>query len=199
MVNGILTHQQGRAIDILFEDSKCAFRQRNSKPARLGIFKLEHDHDFFVRFTDYLDANEDLAHRLVFEFTYPALEIMHDRVAKNLQAVADRGYVFSIDHVRRFDRNWSSLRQKNFRYIKVTSELLLAESARGEDGAKLVQAFKDNLHQNEIDLIVEKIESEAQVSQLNELGIDFGQGALLGRPKIADQYLQPGVKLAAAS
>ena len=36
-----------------------------------------YDVDFFTRFTDYLDANEDLAQRLVFEFTYPAVEMMH--------------------------------------------------------------------------------------------------------------------------
>lgn len=146
------------------------------------------DNDFFTRFTDYLDANEDLAHRLVFEFTYPAVEMMHDRVRTNLEAIAKRGYAFSVDHIRRFDLDWAALRAKNFRYVKASSAMLLAESSKGEEGRKRVHQFKQALFDNGIDLIVEKIEYESKMPHILELGIDYGQGTLFGVPQIATQF-----------
>ncbi|WP_411816622.1 EAL domain-containing protein [Hyphococcus sp. DH-69] len=147
------------------------------------------DHDFFTRFTDYLDANEDLAHRLVFEFTYPAVEMMHERVRTNLESIAKRGYAFSVDHIRRFDHDWAALRQKNFRFVKASSAMLLAESNAGEEGRKRVHQFKQALYDNGIDLIVEKIEYESQMPHILELGIDYGQGALFGVPQVATQFM----------
>ena len=133
------------------------------------------DEDFFLRFTDYLDANEDLARRLVFEFTYPAVEIMNDRVKKNLKAVADRGFAFSVDHIRRFDLNWPSL--------------LLGEVAKGDIGRARIKSFKDALRDNNIDLIVEKVEYETHMPDILSLGIDYGQGSLFGAPRVASAYL----------
>lgn len=157
------------------------------------------DHDFFTRFTDYLDANDDLAHRIVFEFTYPAVEMMHARVRDNLKAVAKRGFAFSVDHIRRFDLNWQALAEKNFRFVKASSALLLNESAKGDEGRARIRAFKNNLQKHNIDLIVEKIEHETDMPEILRLGIDYGQGALFGAPLIANRYLQPEAELAAVS
>jgi len=157
------------------------------------------DEEFFVRFTDYLDANNDLAQRLVFEFTYPAVEIMNETVQKNLDSIARRGYAFSVDHVRRFDLNWRALREKNFRFVKASSAMLLNENS-GDDAARArVKAFKDRLRENDIDLIVEKVELEAHMPEILALGIDFGQGELFGAPRPASFYVTPDIELAAAS
>lgn len=150
------------------------------------------DQDFFTRFTDYLDANHDLAQRLVFEFTYPAVEMMHERVQKNLKAVADRGFAFSVDHIRRFDLNWAALRERNFRFVKAPGSLLLAESAKGDVGRARIKAFKTALRENDIDLIVEKVEYETQMPEILSLGIDYGQGALFGAPRFAADYIGSG-------
>ncbi len=162
-----------------------------------------YDVDFFTRFTDYLDANEDLAPRLVFEFTYPAVEMMHERVRKNLRAITDRGFAFSVDHIRRFDLNWAALREQNFRFVKASGALLLSESCKGDIGQARIRTFKKALLDNEIDLIVEKIEHEEQMPEILKLGIDYGQGALFGPPRIASAYIRadmaPPPELAAAS
>ncbi len=171
-----------------------ALRQLGPQSAHYRIFcnispATIYDVDFFTRFTDYLDANEDLAQRLVFEFTYPAVEMMHDRVKKNLRLVADRGFSFSVDHIRRFDLNWTALREQNFRYVKASGALLLSESCKGDVGQARIRAFKKALVDNEIDLIVEKVEYEEQMPEILKLGIDYGQGALFGAPRIASDYL----------
>jgi len=147
------------------------------------------DTDFFARFTDYLDENEDLAPRLVFEFTYPAIEIMHPKVELNLTKIADRGFAFSVDHIRRMDYNWSLLRAKNFRFVKASSAMLLAES-RGDAVAQTrVKLFKERLRDAGIDLIVEKVELESHMPEILALGIDYGQGDLFGAPRPASFYL----------
>ena len=158
-----------------------------------------YDQDFFSRFTDYLDANADLAPRLVFEFTYPAVELMHERVQDNLKAIAKRGYAFSVDHIRRLDLNWAELREKNFRFVKASSTMLLNEN-RGDAAAQArVKAFKDKLRQNDIDLIVEKVEIESHMPEILALGIDFGQGELFGAPRPKSFYIHPDLELAQAS
>lgn len=157
------------------------------------------DQDFFSRFTDYLDANADLAPRLVFEFTHPAVEMLHERVSRNLDAIAERGYVFSVDHIRRFDHNWKALRDKNFRFVKAPSAMLLNEN-RGDAAARTrVKTFKDKLCDNGIDLIVEKVELESQMPEILSFGIDYGQGELFGAPRPAAFYIRPSLELAAAS
>ncbi len=181
-----------------------ALRQLGARAQHYRIFcnispATVFDEDFFIRFTDYLDANSDLAERLVFEFTYPAVEIMHEKVEKNLQAIAERGFVFSVDHIRRFDLNWKKLRDKNFRFVKASSTLLLSENHGSEAGQACIRAFKERLQDNEIDLIVEKVEMEAQMPEINALGIDFGQGELFGAPRPASCYLASDIQLAIAS
>ncbi len=157
------------------------------------------DEDFFARFSDYLDANADLSKRLVFEFTYPAVEIMHERVGANLNAIAQRGFAFSIDHIRRFDLDWSALKEKNFLFAKTTSAMLLG-AHRGDAAARArVKTFVKQLSDKNIDLIVEKIESEAQIPEILDLGIDYGQGELFAAPRPASSFMTDLPALAKAS
>lgn|GEM_PF-1433414 len=158
-----------------------------------------YDQDFFARFTDYLDANRDLASRLVFEFTYPAVEILSGRVERNLDEIAQRGYAFSVDHITRLDLNWDALREKNFRYVKASSKLLLNANRGDEQSKAQVKTFKDRLCESNIDLIVEKVELEAHMPEILALGIDYGQGDLFGAPRPASFYIEPKVELAKAS
>jgi cyclic-di-GMP phosphodiesterase, flagellum assembly factor TipF len=158
-----------------------------------------YDQDFFARFTDYLDVHSDLAPRLVFEFTYPAVKLLTDRAERNLQAIAERGYAFSVDHISRLDHNWSALQEKNFHYVKASSKLLLSASRGDPQSRARVTSFKETLCDNDIDLIVEKVELEADMPEILGLDIDFGQGALFGAPRPANVYIPPRVALAKAS
>lgn len=147
------------------------------------------DKDFFARFTDYLDANADMAPRIVFEFTFPAVEMMSGTVEKNLDAIAQRGYAFSVDHIRRFDLNWKRLSDRNFRFVKCSSALLLAENNGGEQARMRVRSFRERLREHNIDLIVEKVELESHVPEILTLGIDYGQGELFGAPRPSGYYI----------
>ena len=142
------------------------------------------DSEFFDQFTDYLDLNRDLAEQLVFEFTYPATEMMNKTVVRNLASVARRGYAFSVDHIGRFDFNLAALREKNFRYVKASSALLLREG-----DPERILAFRERLRAHDLELIVEKVEREAHLREILSLGVRYAQGELFGAPRPAEDYV----------
>ncbi|MEE2690604.1 MAG: EAL domain-containing protein [Pseudomonadota bacterium] len=171
-----------------------AFRKLKHRDSQFAVFcnlspATLFDTEFFNHFTDYLEINGDLSSRLVFEFTYPAVQMMHPRFEKNLDAIARRGFAFSVDHVQSLDLDWSALRSRNFRFAKAPSALLLAASNGGEAAAAKLRTFRKRLADSGIDLIAEKIEFESHMPEILELGIDFGQGNLFGAPRPADFYV----------
>lgn len=155
------------------------------------------DKDFFVQFTDYLDANKDLAEQLVFEFTYPAIEMMNGAEDANLSLVASRGYAFSVDHISRFDIDWNALRKRNFRYAKASSALLLGDG--GEADLRKAAVLIGRLRDIGVELIAEKIEQPAHAQLAQALGIRYGQGAAFAPPRPARAHLESPQKLAVAS
>ena len=171
-----------------------AFRKLKHRDSQFAVFcnlspATLYDTEFFNHFTDYLEINDGLASRLVFEFTYPAVQMMHPRFEENLEAIARRGFAFSVDHVHSLDLDWKSLRARNFRFAKASSALLLAASSGGEEAAAKVRTLRKRLADAGIDLIAEKIEFESHMPEILELGIDFGQGNLFGSPRPADFYV----------
>jgi cyclic-di-GMP phosphodiesterase TipF (flagellum assembly factor) len=171
-----------------------AFRRLKAHDSQFAVFcnlspATLFDTEFFNHFTDYLEANSDLSSRLIFEFTYPAIHMMHPRFEDNLRAIARRGFAFSVDHVHSLDVDWSTLRAKNFRFVKASSSLLLAASAEGDAGAEKVRAFRKRLADAGVDLVAEKIENESDMPEILALGIDYGQGNLFGPPRRADFYV----------
>lgn len=154
----------------------------NISPATL------YDTEFFNHFTDYLEMNRGLSQRLVFEFTYPAVQMMHPRFEENLAAIAKRGFMFSVDHVHSLDVDWQALRDRNFRFAKASAALLHAAAGADASGA-LLRGFRKRIEDAGVDLIAEKIEFETDMPEILALGLDYGQGNLFGAPQPANVYL----------
>ena len=171
-----------------------ALRKQARRAPRLTVFcnlspATLYDEQFFGHFVDYLEANTDLASRLVFEFTYPAVQMMHPRVEENLNAIAAKGFTFSIDHVHKFDIDVEALKLRGFAFIKIASSLLTAAHNGDEEQARRLATLRKRLADNEIDLIAEKIEREEDMPALAGLGLDYGQGNLFGPPRQSQFYL----------
>jgi cyclic-di-GMP phosphodiesterase TipF (flagellum assembly factor) len=73
------------------------------------------------------------------------------------------------------------LGERGIRYVKVPSQVLLGDGATGSD----IHAadLSDLLGRFGISLIAEKIEIEAQVVDLLEYDVRFGQGYLFSQPR----------------
>ncbi|MEK7264709.1 MAG: EAL domain-containing protein [Pseudomonadota bacterium] len=184
-----------------------ALRDEKKRAPRLAVFcnlspATVYDTDFFNQLTDYLELNGDLATNLIFEFTYPAIQTMHPRVTENLNAIAAKGFEFSIDHVHSIDLDWEDLRARNFCFAKAPASLLLAASRGDEASVARLRAFRKRLAEAGVDLIAEKIEFENHMPEILSLGIDYGQGNLFGAARRADFYLgaeSPGADKAVAA
>ena len=129
-----------------------------------------------------MERNERLAPSLVFEFAQTDFASHDGGVRANLGRLADMGFRFSIDQIETLDLDVGELVDRQVSFLKVEADALLA---RLVDGGLDVHRLLRMLDRAGIYLIVEKIESEAQVVELLDYGIDFGQGYLFGAPRLS--------------
>jgi cyclic-di-GMP phosphodiesterase TipF (flagellum assembly factor) len=142
------------------------------------------DTNFFRDFIDFMEDNDELAPNLIFEFAHADLAA-HDKAAlAELNRLADLGFRFSVDQVADLDLNVTALASRRFAFVKIDANLLLGRLGHDPPEGD-VRDFKALLDQAGIDLIVEKIEGEAQLIELLDYNIDYGQGYLFGSPRLA--------------
>jgi cyclic-di-GMP phosphodiesterase TipF (flagellum assembly factor) len=143
------------------------------------------DRGFFRDFIGFMQDNAELAASIVFEFPQRAIVAIGDNLRRDLDALARLGFRFSLDQVTDLDLDIDALAARSFRFVKIEAGRLLAPDS-GVDPAEL----KRRLDAKGIDLVVEKIETEAMLVEMLDLNIDFGQGYLFGEPRLsrADQH-----------
>lgn len=140
------------------------------------------DAAFIDQFLDFLERNAELADHLHFEFAQGDLSQMDEAASMALERLARAGFHFSLDQVQSLDFDCAGLAERNFRFVRVAADLLLSGTARA--GADIdVADLKSLLARHGIDLIAEKVESEAAVVDLLDLDIDLAQGYLFGEPR----------------
>lgn len=137
---------------------------------------------FFREFQSFLSQNRAAADLVQFEFRQDALAEMGPLEVESLRAVADLGFHFSIDNVTdlRVDfRRWSDL---GFRSVKVAADRLLGRVPL-VTGDIHVEDMAGHLQRQGLTLIVDHVEQEAQVIDLLDYGLGFGQGNLFSSPR----------------
>lgn len=156
---------------------------------RLGFFcnvspHTLRDQDFFSDFLDFLELNEELAPNLIFEVAQADFIAQGVVETAHLGRLAMLGCRFSIDQVTDLDFDAAALAMRRIRFVKVAAEILMAEAAVDQQAPL---NLKRRLAAQGIDLIVEKIETEAILVELLDQEIEFGQGYLFGEPRPARQ------------
>lgn len=137
---------------------------------------------FFREFQGFLGQNRAVAELVQFEFRQEALAEMGPLEIESLRAVADLGFHFSIDNVTdlRVDfRRWSDI---GFRSIKVAADRLLGRAPLTTGDIHL-EDMAGHLQRQGLTLIVDRVEQEAQVIDLLDYGLSFGQGNLFSSPR----------------
>jgi cyclic-di-GMP phosphodiesterase TipF (flagellum assembly factor) len=142
------------------------------------------DKPFLSDFVDYMAFNTDLAAKMVFEFGQSAFDAIDDEVFNDLERLTSLGFRFSVDQVTSLDLKVAELARRRVKFIKVNAKLLLAH-ARGQQPGTGLRELKKKLDRFAIDLIAEKIEDQPMLIELLDSPIDFGQGHLLGEPRLS--------------
>jgi cyclic-di-GMP phosphodiesterase TipF (flagellum assembly factor) len=135
----------------------------------------------FQQLLEFLDANRAIAPSVVLEFTQSALRSAGPIENESLSALADLGFRFSLDNLQDLRIEPRDLAARGFRYVKIPGNLLL----NPKDAASDIHPadLSDLLGRFGIDLIAEKIESEAMVVDLLDYDVRFGQGFLFSPPR----------------
>lgn len=145
------------------------------------------DTGFMNDLVTFLAQYRPLAARLIFEMPFTDIEGAGKILTEMLDGLSQLGCRFSVDQVRKRRIDINMLKSRHVRFIKLDAGWLLRE-AKQPDGASKVRKLKGQLDRSGLDLIVEKIEKDAELRELLEYGIDFGQGYLFGKPDLHSVY-----------
>ncbi|HEX5508254.1 MAG TPA: EAL domain-containing protein [Pseudolabrys sp.] len=140
------------------------------------------DSTYFQQFLEFMEANRALAPTLMLEFTQHAYRNFGPIEHESLAALADRGFRFSMDHVTDLRITPKELAERSFRVVKVPAKLLLDRAAGAQSDIHPAD-LADLLARSGIDLIAERIETEAMVVDLLDQDVRFGQGFLFSQPR----------------
>lgn len=140
------------------------------------------DAEFMSQFVDFLESNRELAGRIIFEFAQRDMAGVGEAVRTQLRRLSRLGFHFSMDQVEHLDLDPNSLADMRFRYVKVPARLLISDPRRA--GAHVdPQDLRDLLDRADIELIVDKIETENHVVEVLDFDPLYGQGYLFGEPR----------------
>ncbi|HMN51619.1 MAG TPA: EAL domain-containing protein [Xanthobacteraceae bacterium] len=129
-----------------------------------------------------LEANRAIAPSLVIEIAQGDIRSPNAALRESLLQLNERGYRFSVDHVTDLHIDPQSLSDRGVRFLKIPGEFILARAP--QTGAQVHPAdLADLLGRYGIDLIAEKIETEATVVDLLDYDLCFGQGYLFAPPR----------------
>jgi cyclic-di-GMP phosphodiesterase, flagellum assembly factor TipF len=138
------------------------------------------DKDFFPQFVDFMLDNQELANRLVFEFTQQDVLSQPNNVWETLSSLGRKGFRFSMDNVKILKHDISNLAARHFKYVKLSPELLLADNI---DISR--DDIKEAYSRYDIEVIIEKIENDNTLVEILDNGFDRGQGYLFGEPVLS--------------
>lgn len=169
-------------------------RRLTKQDKRVGVFcnvsiRSLADEDFFPAFLDFLRRNSDLAGALIFEMSRTAFEGRSAIAARNMARLSDYGFRFSLDGVSDLSVDLSELQRAGVRYVKVPGTRLIEAISGGEPiagrepGALRPEDVAGLFARYGVDLIAEKIETDATVVEILDLDIAYAQGHLFGAPR----------------
>ncbi|MBL4612395.1 MAG: EAL domain-containing protein [Emcibacter sp.] len=138
------------------------------------------DKEFFPQFIDFMMENHELSDRLIFEFSQKDVLRHSALVGRSLATLGRRGFRFSMDHIVDLNMDLADLASRYFRYVKVDAKVIL------DQGVDIhPDDLKEAFSRYDLNLIVEKIESDQTIVEILDYGMDYGQGYLFGEPRLS--------------
>lgn len=141
------------------------------------------DRNFMDQFIEFLAINKSIGERLFFEIAYQDFIETKETLVPLLKKMEQLGFKFALDQVPVEKFDVKSLKELNFQYVKLKITELRAMIKTDPDHQKWHQ-LKTAIHQNGAKIIAEHVETEEELVDANELGIEFGQGYFFGEPSL---------------
>ncbi|SDC49650.1 EAL and modified HD-GYP domain-containing signal transduction protein [Pelagirhabdus alkalitolerans] len=155
----------------------------------IGLDRLTGQSDVFVNFTDNLLQEGVIEQFQPDDIVIELLESiqLNERVIKLIKRLATKGYRFALDDVTAelFDEWYEAGLLPHLTYLKIDFLQFTDKQKRKE----VVWAVRHQFPH--IQLIAEKIETEAMFQEALELGYDFFQGFFFMRPQLMESFEIP--------
>jgi EAL domain-containing protein (putative c-di-GMP-specific phosphodiesterase class I) len=138
---------------------------------------------FADRLTALLDARKADPSRLMFELTETVILGEVESVNKVVQGMRQRGFRFCLDDLGSGANSFHYLRSIPVDFVKIDGAFG-RDALNNERDRSFLRYVSGFCKENGILAIAEMIETEEEAERYRELGIDYGQGYLFGRPAI---------------
>ncbi|HVM77822.1 MAG TPA: EAL domain-containing protein [Stellaceae bacterium] len=138
---------------------------------------------FPERLSALLDTCRVPPQRLMFELTETAILGEVESVNRVVQDLRQRGHRFCLDDLGSGANSFHFLRSIPVDFVKIDGAFG-RDALRNERDRSFLRYVSGFCRENGILAIAEMIETEADAVSYRELGIDYGQGYLFGRPTI---------------
>jgi EAL domain-containing protein (putative c-di-GMP-specific phosphodiesterase class I) len=129
-----------------------------------------------------LTPHAALAPRLLFEVTESAAITRFEEVNRFLQALRGRGFRLCLDDFGAGTNSFNYLRRFSVDFVKIDGSFV-SQAATNEQDLACLKAIVGLSRDLKAATIAEMIETTEQLAMLKRIGVDFGQGFLLGRPQ----------------
>ncbi|TDH63762.1 EAL domain-containing protein [Dankookia rubra] len=128
-----------------------------------------------------LDAEPLLTHRLLIEITETAEIEDEAEAVRTVEALRARGLPLCIDDFGAGAAAFRYLHAFRVDYVKIDG-LYVAAALRSDQDRGIVAGMVDLARTVGARVVAERIETEEEAALMRELGVDFGQGWLYGKP-----------------
>lgn len=156
------------------------------------------DGSFFDEFVRVLESNRDLCDMLVLEFPHGAVRNLGPIETEGLRQLRAIGVRFSVDQVADLKISFQNLADLGFRFVKISTDRLLGRS--GDLGTDIHPSdLADYFQRFGMELIADHVEREADVVDVLDFGVKYGQGFLFAPPRpVRAEVLQVAPRAARA-
>lgn len=128
-----------------------------------------------------LEKDRTAAGLIVFELTAEAFEALGPVEHETMEALVELGCRFSLDNLKSLALDGAKLSHHHVRFLKVDASVLLDPDV--ESGDIHPSDFARLMARSGIDVVVTRVQAEAQVLDVLDFDVPLAQGHLFGRPR----------------
>ena len=131
--------------------------------------------DLLIKPFDHLRSN------ILFEITETSQMENFERANAVIQKLRKKGHLICLDDVGSGTTSFLSLNHLRVDYVKIDGDYIQFLNA-DQRQKSILRSIVNTCKELDIPMIAEKIENHEQLQKVKELGIEFGQGFLFGKP-----------------
>ncbi len=193
----IVAEEQGNIskIDIIVLKKVCEFlratdiKEYGMKYVEMNLSAIDLvERDLAKRIFEIMDSYQIPHNQIVFEITETAYMNEFEIFKNNIYEILKHGSYISMDDYGTGYSNAIHLIQLPYRIVKIDRSLL-SESMRNNQAKMVLENTVSLLKRIGREIVVEGVETEAEVELLEQLEVDLLQGFLFSRPIPTDQFL----------